>query len=122
MIDLQAFSEYLKVFLQVANVIVLGYALYRFLNKPHNSLESKHEELKKRVDEHDLKFKEVEQSLHQGNDQFREQKDINRMFMNCMLSFIDFERGYCAHTGYEDTDDLEEARSELKKYLATSSK
>ena len=49
--DLQAFSEILKVFLQVANIVVLGYALYKFLNKPHDTLEEKHEELKKRVDE-----------------------------------------------------------------------
>ena len=70
--DLQAFSEILKVFLQVANIVVLGYALYKFLNKPHDTLEEKHEELKKRVDEHDVKIREVEKSLHQGNDKFRE--------------------------------------------------
>lgn len=118
MFDMSGFSDFLKVILQIAQVVALIYAAYTFTRKPHDTLSAKHDELKKRVDEHDLKFKEVEQSLHQGNDQFRLQKEINNMFMNCMLSFIDFERGYCAHTGYEDTDDLEEARAALKKYLA----
>lgn len=116
--DLQAFSEVLKVLLQIANVVVLGYALYKFLNKPHDSLETKHEELKKRVDAHDVKFKEVEESLHHGNDKFRNQKDLNEVFINCMLAFVDFERAYCAHTGYEDTDDLDRAKEVLQNYLA----
>lgn len=116
--DLNGFSELLKVLLQIANIVVLGYALYKFLNKPHDSLETKHEELKKRVDEHDVKLKEVEESLHHGNDKFRAQKDLNEVFINCMLAFIDFERAYCTHTGYEDTEDLDRARETLQKYLA----
>lgn len=116
--DLNGFSEVLKVLLQIANIVVLGYALYKFLNKPHDTLEIKHEELKKRVDEHDVKLKEVEDSLHQGNDKFRSQKDLNEVFINCMLAFIDFEMAYCAHTGYTDTEDLDKAKETLQKYLA----
>lgn len=118
MISIDAFSEFLKIVLQLANIVVLGYALYKFLNKPHNSLEEKHEELKKRVDAHDVKLKEVEDSLHQGNDQFRGQRELNEVFINCMLAFIDFERAYCANTGYTDTEDLDKAKDTLQKYLA----
>lgn len=118
MIDWNAFSELLKIVLQLANVVVLGYALYRFLNKPHDTLETKHEELKKRVDEHDVKFKEVEDSLHQGNDKFRKQADINEVFINCMLAFIDFEMAYCSSTDYKDIEDLKTAKATLRKYLA----
>ena len=116
--DLNSFSEALKVLLQIANIVVLGYALFKFLNKPHDTLEAKQEELKKRVDEHDVKLKEVEESLHQGNDKFRAQKDLNEVFINCMLAFIDFEMAYCAHTGYDDTEDLDRAKETLQKYLA----
>lgn len=116
--DLNSFSEILKVLLQIANIVVLGYAAYRFLNKPHDSLEARHEALEKRVDEHDVKFKEVEESLHQGNDKFRKQADINEVFINCMLAFIDFEMAYCSATGYKDIDDLKNAKATLRKYLA----
>ena len=115
---LDQISEYLKVLLQVANIVVLGYALYKFLNRPHSTLETKHEELKKRVDEHDVKLKEVESSLHQGNDRFREQEDTNEVMQTCMLALIDFELAYCIHTGYEDADDLVQAKDTLRKHLA----
>lgn len=118
MIDWGEFSDFLKIVLQLANVVVIGYALYKFLNKPHNTLETRHEELKKRVDEHDVKLKEIEDSLHQGNDRFRKQSDLNEVFINCMLAFIDFEMAYCSATGYKDTEDLEIAKSTLRKYLA----
>lgn len=118
MIDWNALSEFLKIVLQLANVVVLGYAAYKFFNRPHDTLETKVEEIKKRVDEHDVKFKEVEESLHQGNDRFRKQADLNEVFINCMLAFIDFEMAYCSATGYKDTEDLEMAKSTLRKYLA----
>ena len=116
--DLNGFSEVLKVLLQVANIVVLGYALYKFLNKPHDTLETKHEELKHRVDEHDVKLREVQDSLKAGNDKFRAQKDLNEVFINCMLAFIDYEIAFCAHTGNEDTEDLDRAKETLQKYLA----
>ncbi len=116
--DLNSFSEILKVLLQIANVVVQRYALYKFLNKPHSTLETKHEELVKRVDAHDVKLKEVEESLHQGNDRFRKQADLNEVFINCMLAFIDFEMAYCSTTNYKDIDDLKTAKATLRKYLA----
>ena len=109
--DLNGFSELLKVALQIANIAVLGYALYKFLNKPHNTLEA-------RVNEHDVKIKEIENSLLQGNDRFREEKDTNEVMQNCMLALIDFELAYCIHTGYADTEDLIKAKDILRKHLA----
>ena len=88
------------------------------MKKPHDTLEARHEALEKRVDAHDLKFKEVEESLHQGNDKFRKQNELNEVFINCMLAFIDFELSYCAHTGYTDTEDMDNAKDTLRKYLA----
>lgn len=115
---IQDYLPILQTILATCNIIIICYGGYKFLNKPHNTLEAKHEELKKRVDEHDLKFKEVEDSLHQGNDRFRKQEDLNEVFINCMLAFIDFEMAYCSHTGYDDTEDLDNAKGTLRKYLA----
>ena len=115
---MELFSELLKVVLQVANIVIIAYALYRHLNKPHDDLAQKHEALEKRVSEHDLKIKEVEESLKQGNDRFREQEQTNATFKSVMLAFVDFEIAYCLHTNYEFTDDLMKAKKELQDYLA----
>ena len=110
-------SEYLKVFLQIAQVVTILFAVYKFTRKPHDTLEEKHKALEKRVDEHDVKIKEVEQSLKQGNDKFRKQEETNATFKSVMLSFVNFELAYCSNTGYEDNQDLLDAKHELNEYL-----
>ena len=77
--------------------------------------------LSDKVSEHEVRLNKVESSLYQGNDHFRRQEALNEVFINCMLAFIDFEMAYCSTTGYKDTDDLETAKSTLRKYLARSS-
>ena len=116
--NLDSFSDILKVVLQIANIVVLGYALYKFLNKPHNTLEEK-------VNAHDLEIKEIKQSLLQGNDRFREQECVskeqertNEVMQTCMLALIDFELAYCIHSNYTDTEDLIKAKDVLRKHLA----
>ena len=116
--NLSDFKDILQVIIQIATIVTLSYTLYKFTRKPHDTLETRHNELKKRVDEHDVKFKEVEESLHHGNDKFRKQADLNEVFINCMLAFIDFEMAYCSSTGYKDIDDLKNAKATLRKYLA----
>lgn len=109
--NLEIISEILKVVLQIANVVVLGYALFKFLNKPHDTLEEK-------VNEHEVKIKEIESSLLQGNDRFRDQENTNEVMQTCMLALIDFELAYCIHTSYNDTADLMKAKDALRKHLA----
>ena len=116
--NMQEFSEILKILLQVANVAIIGYGLYKFLNRPHDTLETKHDELVKRVDKHDARLDDIEESLLKGNDKFREQEETNATFKSVMLSFINYEIAYCIHTGYEHTDDLITAKKELESYLA----
>ena len=116
--NMDAFSEILKVIIQIANIVVLGYALYKFLNRPHSNLES-------RVTTLEVELKDTKQSLMQGNDRFREQEDItkeqertNEVIQTCMLALIDFELAYCIHTNYADTEDLIKAKDVLRKHLA----
>ena len=108
---LENFSEVLKVLLQIANIVILGYALYKFLNKPRNTLEEK-------VKEHDVKIKEIEDSLKQGNDRFRNEANTIEVMQICMLALIDFELAYCAHTDYKYTEDLLKAKNILQEHLA----
>lgn len=101
----------LQLILTTGNICVLAYALYKFLNRPHDSLES-------RVIELEVKQKEMVRQLQTGNDRFKKQDDTNEVFINCMLAFIDFELSYCSHTDYKYTDDLDKAKDTLRKHLA----
>lgn len=102
---------FLQVILTSGNICVLAYALFNFLKKPQNSLEQ-------RVSVTEIKIKEIEASLLQGNDRFRDQDSTNEVMQSCMLALIDFELAYCIHTSYEDTDDLMRAKTELRKHLS----
>lgn len=114
----QTILPVLQMILSFGNICILAYALFKFLNRPHDTLEQRHNDLVKRVDEHDVKLKEHDESLHHGNDKFREQHDLNEVFINCMLAFIDFEMAYCSTTDYKETEDLDNAKTTLRKYLA----
>lgn len=111
-------KDYLQLFLSFANLVIIGYGLYKFLNKPHDSLADEVGKVKQKLTEHDLIIKEIKQSLDSSHEKHREQKDFNTVFVNCMLAFIDFEMAYCAHTNYEYSEDLEKAKKVLQEYLA----
>ncbi len=107
-----ALLPFLQTFLAIGNLCIMLYALKTFLLKPHNTLED-------RVTEHEVRIKEIEASLLQGNDRFREQETTNEVMQSCMLALIDFELAYCIHTNYGDTEDLMRAKTELRKHLAS---
>lgn len=114
----QAILPVIQLIVMTINLIVLVYGGYKFLNKPHDTLEARVTATEKRLDEHDLKFKQVDETLEDNDGTFKEQKELNEVFINCMLAFIDFEMAYCSATGYKDTEDLDNAKATLRKYLA----
>ena len=93
------------------NICVLGYALFKFLNRPHDTLED-------RVDAHDLEIREIKASLLQGNDRFREQDDTNEVLIHSVLALIEFEIQYCLTEHKEPSKDLERAKEDLHSYLS----
>lgn len=101
----------LQLVLTGGNIIILIYALIKFLSKPHNTLES-------RIVALEVKQTEIISQLQSGNDRFKKQDDTNEVFINCMLAFIDFELSYCSHTDYKYTEDLDKAKDTLRKHLA----
>ena len=107
----QAVLPIFQLILTAMNICILGFAFFKFLGKPHTSLEQ-------RVNEHDVKIREIETSLLQGNDRFREQESTNEVIQQCMLALIDFELAYCIHTNYGDTEDLMKAKEVLRKHLS----
>lgn len=109
---------YLQTCLAVGNLVIMLWALKTFLAKPHDTLESQLKALEKRVDAHDLLFKDMKNSLDSSHEKHRDQKEINTVFINCMLAFIDFEIAFCSYTNYEHTEDLVKAKQTLQEYLS----
>ena len=118
MVTLNTFSDVLKVVLQIVNIIVLGYAFYKFTKKPHDTLEQ-------RVTTLEVEFKEQQQSLKQGNDRFREQDDkfcqqdkTNSVLIHSCLALIEFEVHYCETEQKPISKNLERAKDDLQDFLA----
>lgn len=107
----------LQILLQLLNLIVIIYGGYKFFNKPNDTLAEKHEALEKRVTALELKSKEQEESLRNGNDRFRRQKRTNAAFKAINMAFINFEIAFCQATNYANTDELKKAKSKLETLL-----
>lgn len=110
---------YLQTIIAIANICVLGYALFKFLNRPHDTLEDRVKLIEERIQVLDIEIEKINSSLLQGNDRFRDQDTTNEVMQSCMLALIDFELSYCIHTSYTDTEDLMRAKNELRKHLAS---
>ena len=108
----------MQLILAFANICVIAYGFYKFLNKPHDTLETKHEELKKRVDEHDVKIKEFAESLHYGNDKFRDQAETNEVLIRSVFALLEFEVHYCETEQKPISKNLERAKDDLHDFLA----
>ena len=101
----------LQLILSVGNVCILGYALFKFISKPHDTLET-------RVTTVELKVSEIESYLKQGNDRFRELYDTSEVLLRTTIALIDFEIQYCLTENKPLSKDLEKAREELHTYLS----
>lgn len=86
-------------------------------NTMKKSAEQPFNDLKRRVDGHDIEISDIKQALKLGNDRFREQEETNATFKSVMLSFVNFEIAYCLHTNYPHTEELLQAKDELEYYL-----
>lgn len=102
---------YLQIILTFGNICILGYAFFKFLGKPHDTLES-------RVAILEVKQREVEHSLHQGNDRFREQQDVNEVIIHSTLALIEFEMQYCLTEHKPMSAGLEKAKDDLNHFLS----
>lgn len=100
----------LGLILTILNIIDKRNTMKRTAEQPFN-------DLKRRVDGHDIEISDIKQALKLGNDRFREQEETNATFKSVMLSFVNFEIAYCLHTNYPHTEELIQAKDELESYL-----
>ncbi len=109
--DTSAILPILQTLLATANIVILGYGFYKFINKPHDNLET-------RVSTLELEHKEFKHSLLQGNDRFREQNEANEILLHSIMALIEFEVQYCLLEHKELSKDLEKVREDLHHYLS----
>ena len=101
----------MQMILTFGNLCIMGYAFTKFLSKPHDTLEQRVTNLEVRVDE-------IEDSLKQGNDRFREQINTNEVLINSVLALIEFEIQYCFTEDKPISSGLEKAKDDLNRFLA----
>lgn len=116
--DTQTLLPIFQTILSFMNICVLGYALFRFLNKPHDTLEERINAIDVKLKELEVKLKEIDQSLHLGNDRFREQEDTNEVLIRSVFALLEFEVHYCETEQKPITKNLEKAKDDLHDYLA----
>lgn len=101
---------FIGVILTVLNILDKVINLKKNADAPLKNLEE-------RVSALEVKQKENEDRLKQGNDQFRKIYSFAKMFMQVQLAFVDFETAFCQHTNYTETTDLEKAKKTLQESL-----
>lgn len=101
----------MQIVLAFGNICIMLYALKVFLTKPRNAMEE-------RIATLEVKMKEVEASLQQGNDNFRSQKQTNEVLLHSTLALIEFEIQYCIVEKKSPTPELQKAKEDLQAYLS----
>lgn len=107
----QATLTILQLILAAGNLVIMIYALSKFLAKPHDSLSQRVTVLEVKVNEHDL-------ALKKGNDRFKEQDSANEVLLTSLLALIEFEIQYLLTEDKPISRDLEKAKDKLHAYLA----
>lgn len=96
--------------LDFAEIVMLGYALYKFTRKPQDTLE-------KRITTLEVKIEEHERKLRQGNDKFWTYGSVMETLVRCTLALMKFEVHYCESEHKEISEDLVTAEKELNECL-----
>ena len=109
--DFGGFSDFLKVVLQICQVVALFYAGYKFTRKPHDTLES-------RVSALEEKNKDMELELLKKDERIRELEELCGVIIRSVIALIEFEMQYCLTEDKPVSKGLEKAKESLDDYFA----
>lgn len=111
----------LQLMLATCNLIIIAYGFHKFINKPKDDINSKIAALETEVRELkatiNVEIKEIKDSLHKGNDNFREQDATNEVLIHAVLALIEFEIQYCLLEHKDMSDGLKQAKKDLNDFL-----
>ena len=115
---IKVLSENMQLFLQFANCIIIIFGFYKFLGKPHSTLEQRVTAIEKRLDNIDTPHG----SLAKGNKKFSHLIKGLEIIMRSMMALIEFEQNYCMTEHKEFSEGLKEYKKELNIYLSNIGK
>ena len=102
---------YFQLLLAAGNLLIMVYAFSKFLKSPHDSILERFRRI-------EVKIEELEKSLKQGNDRFRDQDDTNEVLLTSILALIEFEMQYCSEEHKTISKGLEQAKENLHRFLS----
>ena len=109
--NVQTILPYVQLLVSCGTFLGMLYALKRFIDKPHD-------DLVKRVNNLEVEVDKIEDSLKMGNDHFRELTSTTEILLNSVLALIEFEIQYCYTENKPISNSLESAKSNLNLFLA----
>lgn len=119
--NILSISPYIQLALNLGSLIVMLYALKKFIGTPQDDMLARVGKIEARLDK-------AESSLNLNWEGLRDHKEDNNesfeVIQSCLLALIDFEISYCIHTNYgsganeKDIKDLEEAKQMLRRHLS----
>lgn len=108
---MQMFITLVQLTLNLGSLVIMLYALIRFLKKPQESIEDRIKALEIEVDA-------LKASLKQDDKRFEYQYDTNEIIINSLLALIEFEIQYCITEDKKPTKALEDAKEKLNAFLS----
>ena len=108
---MQTASEIMKMILQVANICIIAYGFYKFLGKPHSTLEQ-------RVVVLENEIKDLKRSQDKTNDELEHNDDSIQVIQTALLALIEFEIQFCISHNEGISEELKKAKDMLHDYLA----
>ncbi len=108
---MQMFITMVQLTLNLGSLVIMLYALMRFLKKPQESIEERIKTLEVEVDA-------IKASIKQDDKRFEYQFDTNEVIINSLLALIEFEIQYCITEDKKPTKALEDAKEKLNAFLS----
>ena len=107
---IQTIQSILTLIMSGANLCVLGYALFKFTKKPHDTLDQ-------RVTAIEVEVKNIKESLNHGQDKFRAHDESIKVLLHSSLALIEWEIQYCLIEHKEMSESLKKAKEDLHHFL-----
>ncbi len=108
---MQQISEVMKMILQFANIVIIAYGLYKFLGKPHSTLEQ-------RVAKIEARIEDLERQQEKNMNRITDNEDATEAIQKSLLALIEFEIQFSISHNEGISDELRRAKDDLHGYLA----
>lgn len=112
MTTLQTVISIIGLIISCGTLCTMMYGFFKFLSKPHDTLEQRVKALENWQTETNARLKH-------GSDKFEAQDRTNEVILRSVLALIEFEMDYCTSEHKPISRGLEKAKEDLHEYLAS---